>query len=275
MAHTIALHLPSAEQRTHVVAALSRAAVRISVCGSQESAITSFRATSAPDLYLTALRDAAGHSVAPFLQAFHFAFPRVVVVAYGSLSPQFARDLLSTASNVTEVTLHGYDDLPALVARLLNRTTGRHVADLALAAVDGRLSRVTRPVVGYCLASAHAPQTVERVASAFGVRRKTVASWLRADELPPASTVIGWGRVLLAARYLEDVDRSVERVALGLGFDSGSALRHMLARYTRLRATEIRARGGFAGVLPLFTSALARPTPPRLACGDVTSSGVT
>ncbi len=227
----------------------------------EEAVFDALSGEPAPDLLLTALRDAAGRPATPLLRRVHAAFPCASVVVYGALSPQLARDLLGVARcGVTEVALHDFDDLQALVVRVLRRASTRHIAELALAAVDGRLSRVTRPVVGYCLSSAHSPRTVEDVASMFGVCRKTVASWLRADGLPPCSALVGWGRVLLAARYLEDMERSVERIAFTLGFESGSALRHMMLRYTHLRTAEIRARGGFAGVLPLFTDELTART---------------
>jgi AraC-like DNA-binding protein len=108
--------------------------------------------------------------------------------------------------------------------------------------------------VRYCLTNAHTAPTVEHTAAALGVRRQTIAARLAVAMLPTASSLVSWGRLLLAARLLEDAERSVERVAHALAFDSGSALRHMLMRYTGLRPAQVRARGGLAEVLPLFVA---------------------
>lgn len=97
-----------------------------------------------------------------------------------------------------------------------------------MVAIDARLSSVTRPVVRYCLESAYAGSHVEQIAEAMGVCRKTIAAWLAAEQLPPASEIAGWGRVLLAARLLEDAGRPVEQIVFVLGFESGTALRHLL-----------------------------------------------
>ena len=143
MAHTIALHLPSAEHRACVVAALRRVAARVTVHVTAEAALDALADGWPAEVLVTALRDAAGQPVSTLLRRVHSAFPDVTIVAYGSLTPQFARDLLDAAAcSVSEVALHDFDDIASLASRLIDRATGRRVADVALAAVDDRLSRV-------------------------------------------------------------------------------------------------------------------------------------
>jgi len=116
-------------------------------------------------------------------------------------------------------------------------------------------------VIEYCIEHARAAPTVAQLAAAIGVHRKTLVNWMLQDHLPPPRAITGWCRILLAARLLEDPGRSVESVALDLGFGSGTELRNMLRRYTGLRAGEIRGRGGFQQVLHLFMQGREQPLP--------------
>ena len=74
--------------------------------------------------------------------------------------------------------------------------------------------------------------------------------------LPPPSELWAWSRVLLAARYLEVACRSVEWVALTVGYPSANALRNALKRYTGLVPSELREDHGFARAMLAFRAAL-------------------
>jgi AraC-like DNA-binding protein len=257
MPHTLAFYLPAPDERTYLATLARRAAVVVIPCATEGATLAALSAVRAADALVMVLRDGDGRSALPLVRRVRGGFPSVPIVAYGTLSPQFARDVLEAARwGVAALALHGYDDLFGVVARVLRESTNARVVDAALAAVDVQLSAPSRRVLRYCLEHADSAPLVEEVAADLGVRRNTINSWLAADALPPASVIVSWGRVLLASRLLEDSGRPVEHIALALGFDSGTALRHMLCRYTRLRPGEIRARGGLAAVLPLFTAAL-------------------
>ena len=62
----------------------------------------------------------------------------------------------------------------------------------------------------------------------------------------------------IRCRYLVAADggRSYIRQALQLDFPSDTALRNMIKRYTGLRASEIRARGGMRAILDAFGAAV-------------------
>lgn len=252
----VALYMPLTTERAYAVDLLRRASAHV-CCYSDSAAVFAGISGNTPiDAVVTSLRDDHGRSLVSVVAQLRCAFPRMPVVAYCTLSPFVALDIVTaTRAGLTAAGLHGYADFPALLRRVIADAECEGVTDAALEVVSSRLTPATRRVVQYCVANAHVAPTVEEVATALGVRRKTVAAWLSAAELPPASTIVGWGRVLLAARLLESNAHSVERVAHTLGYDSGAALRHMLARYTGLRAAEVRAGGGLAAVLPLFAIA--------------------
>jgi AraC-like DNA-binding protein len=69
--------------------------------------------------------------------------------------------------------------------------------------------------------------------------------------------MIGWCRLLIAARVLDDPGRTVEQVALKLDFPSGAALRNMFKRYTGLRTTEVRENGGVRCLVHVLKRELA------------------
>lgn len=253
----VALHVPATSTYDGVAHVLRRAHVHVLAYPDPTALCTGLAAGRLPDAVVTGLRDSHGRSVTPVLRRVRARFPAVPVIVYDVPSPDVARHLLEAARlGVSAAALHGFDDVAVVLRRVVDAAAARHVADAALALAGTRLGRATRPVVGYCLNHAHTVPTVDQVAVALGVSRKTVAARLAAERLPAASTLVSWGRVLHAARWLEDANCPVERVALALGFDSGTGLRHMLARYTGLRATEVRGAGGLAGVLPLFVAAL-------------------
>ena len=75
-------------------------------------------------------------------------------------------------------------------------------------------------------------------------------------QLPPPARIVGWGRILVAARMLEDTTQSTEKVARALNFVSGTSLRNMMRRYTRCGPETLRQRGGFDYALARFIEAI-------------------
>lgn len=94
--------------------------------------------------------------------------------------------------------------------------------------------------------------TVDAAAKALRRNRKTLVNWLSKAQLPPPFRIIGWGRVLVAAKLLEDKSRSIEDAAREVNFQNGSALRGMISRYLTDSPEELRAKGGFEFALERF-----------------------
>ena len=67
--------------------------------------------------------------------------------------------------------------------------------------------------------------------------------------LPPPNKLLTWGRLLVAARLLEDGARSADGVAQALSVPSGSAFRNTSQRYLAATPGEMRTRGGGKWVL--------------------------
>jgi AraC-like DNA-binding protein len=204
-------------------------------------------------MILTDLWDAAGVPTAPTVRRLHTRFPSIPIIAYCSLTPGTAHELLAMMqAGVSDILFRGLDDPRQALRSALDRADERCIAEFVTDAVGALIPAEGRMVVEYCIEHARAAPTVEKIASAIGVHRKTLVNWMTQARLPPPRAVTAWCRLLLAAWLLEDPGRSVESVALDLGFGSGTELRNMLRRYTGLRPAEVRGGGGFQQVLQLF-----------------------
>jgi AraC-like DNA-binding protein len=208
--------------------------------------------------------DADGRPVAPAVRLLRERFLSTPVAVYCALSAETARELLALArAGADEIILRGVDDVGVVVRSVFAHAGMLRVAAQALQVLAPGLPPEVVPVVSHCLVHAREAPSVEQLAGAFGIHRKTLVNRLATAGLPSPSVLISWGRLLLAARLLEDPGRSVEQVGLALNFGSGGALRSMLRRYTGLRPYEIRENGGMDCVLHLFRKALGRPVAPR------------
>jgi transcriptional regulator GlxA family with amidase domain len=96
--------------------------------------------------------------------------------------------------------------------------------------------------------------SVESVAAALGVHRKTLVNRCAQSRCLQPAELIMWCRLALVGHFLERTGSTIEAIGLMLGFPSHTALRNVMKRYTDMRATEVRERGG----LDTVVSALER-----------------
>jgi hypothetical protein len=64
--------------------------------------------------------------------------------------------------------------------------------------------------------------------------------------------LLTWGRLIVAAQMLDDLNRSADAVTAALKFPSGSAYRNTCQRYVHATPTELRQRGGAEYVVSLL-----------------------
>ncbi len=198
-------------------------------------------------------RDADGLLTAPTVRWLREGFPHMPVIAYCTLAQIAAGDLLALAqADVSALVVQGIDDAGALLEAALEDAGDGALSRRAWASIRDDVPAAARPVVELCLASARQAPTVADIARALGVHRRTLGDRLARAGLPTPQAIVGWSRLLLAARLMEDPHRPLERIALELRFPGAASLRNMLRRYTGLRARDVRASGGFERVLHAF-----------------------
>lgn len=211
---------------------------------------------------LAEARDARNNPVAPVLSMLIAQFPGVPVLGYCGLGVSHAEDLRElTRAGVHELIFRDIDDGPTLLRAKL----GRGIEACAGAHVVRRLS-VLLPapllgVVSYCVNFPRESHEIERIAVALGVHRKTLVNWCQRASAPSPSTLVAWARLLLAVEILQSPGHTVERVARGLDFASGSAFRNLCRRYVGRRPAELRSPAGREAAYRAFAKSLEKRRP--------------
>lgn len=219
--------------------------------------LTSAALASPPSALLLELVDGQGPRLAPHVRWLRATFPSVPIVACCALSGATAHDILTLAkAGATDLALRGFDDIGTTIFAAIRGTSPEGVASHVVRELGPALPARMRPIVEYCLANAREAITVDEIAAALGMPRKTLARQLAQAGLPSPSRLIAWGRVFMAARLMEDQGRSIERIASDLDFPTPNALRKLLRRLTGLRPNDLRASGGLDRVRAAFLEAL-------------------
>lgn len=173
-------------------------------------------------------------------------YPSVPVILYCPLTADSARLVLRLARvGLHELILEGHDDNRQSLQRLVLSAYRSHCVSRSLRSVSSELPSGTRAILTRTLECAEGRLTVRELARDIGVSRKTLVNRLAASGLPGPAMLISRCRLLFACELLEDPARSVEQVALLLGFGSGVALRNMFRRHVGLSPSEVRRRGAF------------------------------
>ncbi|HEU4565347.1 MAG TPA: helix-turn-helix domain-containing protein, partial [Gemmatimonadaceae bacterium] len=177
-------------------------------------------------------------------------FPSVAVVPYLSVPATTPHDLFELGRfGLDAVIVAEHDDredrrmlarIEQAEARGLTEALRRALGDVRPTARDAMLVAVTR---------AHQRLSPDSLSRILGVRRKLLGERLVQAGFPSPQPLIAWGRLIVAARLLEDPERSADNVALALEYPSGSAFRNSCQRYLGATPHEIRARGGAKWVI--------------------------
>jgi AraC-like DNA-binding protein len=208
---------------------------------------------------LAEARDTQDNPTAPVLATVIARFPSVPVLGYSGIGVAHADELRELASaGVHELVFRDIDDRPTLLRAKLGRgieaCAGAHV----LRRVSAQLPGTLHGLVAYCVSFPRESDEIEKVALALGVHRKTLVNWCRRAHAPPPSTLVTWLRLLLAVEILQSSSHTIERVARGLEFASGSAFRNLCSRYFGRRPAELRSPAGREMAYRAFASSLGQ-----------------
>lgn len=243
----------------------TRTQAHLHVC-ERQSELMALVENGLADVVVVDLRDPVGESTLPAVRRIREDFPSVPVVLYCAISPSVSRDMLEFArAGVNDLVLRDVDDVKVTLRASLTSAADHCSARAVAAELEGLVPANVAAMIRYCLENGRRALTVEDVAAALNVHRKTLVGRLNAAGLPTPSAIIAWCRLLVSARLLEDPGRSVEQVALMLDFPSGTSMRNMVKRYTGLRAGELRENGGLRCVLHAFKRELTQTAGRRVA----------
>ena len=176
-------------------------------------------------------------------------FPSVTVVLYTSSPPARARDLFEAGRfGLDGLVLADQDDEPRRLRAIIDQAEARGAIDLLRPALTG-VKPTVRDALLLCVTRAHQRLDPDELARVLGLRRKLLSERLVQARFPTAQKLIAWGRLIVAARLLEDPERTADSVAVALDYPSGSAFRNACQRYLGAAPHQVRARGGAAYVI--------------------------
>ncbi len=196
--------------------------------------------------------DAPGSDTTPAFDALRRLrrrFPSVTVVLYTSASPAHAHDLFEAGRFGMEgLVLADLDDDPRRLRATIDQAEARGAIELLRPALAG-VKPTVRDALLLCVTRAHQQLKPDELAAVLGLRRKLLSERLVTAGFPTSQRLIAWGRLIVAARLLEDPERTADGVAMALDYPSGSAFRNACQRYVHAAPHQVRARGGAAYVI--------------------------
>ena len=202
------------------------------------------------DLVLLSPVDREGNDPARAIRQLASDRPRVAIVAFCQAGSQYSTDIrLLAAAGVHQFVFNGIDDTGVALRAVLESARRACAADFVMQQLSPLIPALLQPLVETALARPDSVASVDALAGAAGVHRKTLFNRCeRADFLPPAE-LLAWTRMALVGYLLETTGCTVETIAFQLSFSSKTALRNAIKRYTGFTAIEIRRGGGLACVL--------------------------
>ena len=192
-------------------------------------------------------------------------YPSVTVVLYASIPPARPRDLFEAGRfGIDGLIVADQDDDPRRMLPSIEQAEARGVLELLRPTV-AEVRPTVRDALLVAVTRAHQRLSPETLARILGIRRKVLSDRLAQSGFPTAQRLIAWGRLVVAAKMLEDPDRTADSVALALDFPSGSAFRNTCQRYLHAAPQQIRARGGASYVIGALLRQVQASSAGRLA----------
>ena len=203
------------------------------------------------------------------LRQFRLRHGSTALVLYIAVPPVSVQDVFEAGRfGFDAMVVAGEGDDPQALQDVIERAMARGAGELLRKGL-GDTPPTPRDAALASVARAHERLSPEKLARLLGIRRRTLTERLVRAGFPAPQRLIAWGRLIVAARLLEDPDRKADAIAMTLDFPSGSAFRNMCQRYLGATPQEIRARGGADYVVGAFLKAIGRGSreadrPPRL-----------
>jgi AraC-like DNA-binding protein len=189
-------------------------------------------------------RDSAGREATSAVREIVAQFPRIAIIAYCRSGVENSADIRGLAVAGVHEFLFTGDDSRLSVRTVLDGAARECAGEVVMSLLARVLPPKVYPLAEACLARPRAVTTVQHLASALGIHRKTLYNQCIAAGAPPPAELVTWCRLGLVAYMLSYTGRTVESLANEFEFASPTALRNVIKRYSNLKASEIRASGG-------------------------------
>lgn len=161
-------------------------------------------------------------------------------------------------------------DLGSVVRALSTRLRRAEFVSAVWGELEADVPEGLRPLVRIALSQAAGPLSVQEIADAMGLHRKTLWSRCRRHGLGNVQALMTWCRLLAAAHALRSCSRPIDTIAEELAFASPTALRNAVRRHLGTTPSALRADGGEKLAYEEFRAWMRRlQPPPAVTLGDV------
>jgi len=190
------------------------------------------------------VRDADGRPVHEIVEDLHAGGTGTPLVAYCRPGAEHSSDIRSLVlAGAHQLLFHGIDDTGIALRHILEAAQQASVSERAaeelMRVVPRKLATFVSHVTRY-----PATQRVSQVADALGYHRKTLVNHCAQVGFLSPHELLCWCRLAVAGELMARSCRTIESIAHQLDFSSDTGLRNMMKRYTGLKASEVRERGG-------------------------------
>ena len=178
------------------------------------------------------------------IQALLVRYRSLPLVLYMPLAPETLRITVELAKyGLPQVVLRGFDDEPNHFRALLDRQPARAVENALLSRIAKPLARVPPPLakaIGEMFLRPHAFQSVDSLAVAAGLTRRSLDRSLGRAGLASARTLLTGARVARAYHYLRDSGYQIDDVTRKLSYASPRLLARQVRWATGLSPSTLR-----------------------------------
>jgi AraC-like DNA-binding protein len=213
------------------------------------------------------VRDADGRPTHAAVDALNAGGGGTPLVGYCRAGGEHSGDIRSLVlAGAHQLVFHGIDDTGIALRAILEAARQSSVSERAN---DAFMDCVPAKMAEFISFATRHPTTqrIAEIADALGYHRKTLVNRCAQAKLPPPYELLCWCRLAVAGELLASTRRTIESIALQLDFPSDTALRNMMKRYTGLKASEVRQRGGARCVVEVFRQAVDRSRERREMAG--------
>jgi len=212
------------------------------------------------DTVILPARDEDGSPIERQIREIASERPNTAIVVYCRAGSQYSADLRALASaGAHQFVFAGIDDDGSAFTEVLHSARRHCAADSVMRQLAPIVPASLHPIVEAALAKPAERTTIGQLANARGVHRKTLFNLCERARFLTPSELLTWCRLALVGHYLDTTGCTLETISIELSFASDTALRNTIKRYTRMRATELRTRGGVACIVDALRKRIERP----------------
>ncbi len=190
------------------------------------------------------------------LRVFRFAtrYPFTPILVWGDMD---GRDLFRLGkAGATDVLVAPEVSDPGLLSEILQRAASDALAAEIDRRLDGRVGPEARALVRSAADGVPEGIQVPDLATANGMSVSTLERRCERWGLPTPGHILLWLRIVYGLRWLLEPGRSVESVALQLGYSSGAAFRRAIKVTVGGKPTPQRNPEGLESALAAFVAAV-------------------